>query len=50
LIGAALVFFMFPKLDEERQLLAEYHAEDTSAQATDAAAGDTPPQSKEVAA
>ena len=49
-IGAALVFVMFPKLDEERKLLAKYHAEDTSTQATDTAAGDTPPQSKEVAA
>jgi MFS transporter, DHA2 family, multidrug resistance protein len=29
LLGAALVFFMFPKHDEERRLLAEYHAQDT---------------------
>ena len=29
LLGAALVFFMFPKHDEERRLLAEYHDEDT---------------------
>jgi EmrB/QacA subfamily drug resistance transporter len=50
LIGAALVFFMFPKLAEERKLLAEYQAEDTSGQSTDVAAGDTPPQSKEVGA
>jgi MFS transporter, DHA2 family, multidrug resistance protein len=28
LIGATLVFFMFPKRDEERTLLAQYHAED----------------------
>lgn len=28
LIGAAVVFFCFPKRDQERQLLAEYHAED----------------------
>jgi len=28
LIGAALVFFMFPKKDEERRLLGEYHAQD----------------------
>jgi MFS family permease len=33
LLGAALVVFMFPKRDEERRLLAEYHAEDTSAAA-----------------
>ena len=31
LLGAALVFFMFPKKDEEERLLAEYHAEDTRA-------------------
>jgi MFS transporter, DHA2 family, multidrug resistance protein len=31
LLGAALVFFMFPKRDEEKRLLAEYHAEDTAA-------------------
>jgi EmrB/QacA subfamily drug resistance transporter len=29
LLGAALVFFLFPKRDEERKLLAEFHAEDT---------------------
>jgi hypothetical protein len=28
LIGAALVFFLFPKLEDERKLLAQYHAED----------------------
>ncbi len=28
LIGAALVFFLFPKLEGERKLLAQYHAED----------------------
>jgi EmrB/QacA subfamily drug resistance transporter len=28
LIGAALVFFLFPRLDREHQLLAEYHAAD----------------------
>jgi hypothetical protein len=30
LLGAALVFFMFPRKDEEERLLAEYHATDTS--------------------
>jgi hypothetical protein len=30
LLGAALVFFMFPKRDEERRLLAAYHAEDAA--------------------
>jgi MFS family permease len=29
LAGAALVFLLFPKHDEERRLLAAYHAEDT---------------------
>src|SRR5438270_4652714 len=29
LLGAVLVFFLFPKLDEEKKLLAEYQAEDT---------------------
>ena len=28
LLGAALVFFMFPKRDDEQRLLAEYAAED----------------------
>jgi MFS family permease len=28
-IGAVIVFFMFPKVEREKQLLAEYHAEDT---------------------
>jgi MFS family permease len=31
LIGAALVFFIFPKLEEERKLLVEYHAADMKA-------------------
>jgi MFS family permease len=30
LIGAALVFFVFPKADDERRLLQEYHASDTA--------------------
>jgi EmrB/QacA subfamily drug resistance transporter len=30
LLGAAIVFFLFPKKDEERRLLAEYHAQDTA--------------------
>ncbi len=29
LLGAALVFFLFPKNEEERALLARYHAEDS---------------------
>ena len=31
LLGATLVFFKFPHHDEERQLLAEYHDQDTAA-------------------
>jgi EmrB/QacA subfamily drug resistance transporter len=30
LLGAALVFFLFPKKDDEEELLARYHAEDTA--------------------
>ena len=30
LIGAALVFFLFPRHDEEKRLLAAYHAEDAT--------------------
>ena len=30
LLGAALVFFLFPKKDEEEALLIAYHAEDAS--------------------
>ena len=30
LLGAALVFFLYPKKDEEQRLLAEYHEEDTA--------------------
>jgi DHA2 family multidrug resistance protein-like MFS transporter len=29
LLGAVIVFFLFPKRDQELQLLAAYHAEDT---------------------
>jgi MFS transporter, DHA2 family, multidrug resistance protein len=32
LIGAAIVFFLFPKREHELQLLAAYHAEDTKRQ------------------
>jgi Na+/melibiose symporter-like transporter len=31
LLGAALVFFLYPKKGEEQRLLAEYHEEDTAA-------------------
>src|SRR5262249_57028590 len=43
LLGAVLVFFKFPKRDAERELLAQYHAEDTAAPAT-------PPKSAPVEA
>ena len=33
-LGALLVFFMFPRRDEEQQLLRRYHAEDTASPAT----------------
>ena len=29
-LGAVLVWFMFPKHDDELRLLATYHAEDTA--------------------
>lgn len=41
LIGAALVFFMFPKQEEERKMLAAYNVEDMAAMA---AAEDAPPK------
>jgi MFS transporter, DHA2 family, multidrug resistance protein len=41
LLGAAVVFFLFPKKDEEEQLLARYHAEDTATQAGFAGDADT---------
>ena len=31
LVGAALVFFVFPKQDDERKLLMEYHEQDMAA-------------------
>ena len=31
LLGAALVFFVFPKRDEERKVLTEYHQKDMAA-------------------
>jgi DHA2 family multidrug resistance protein-like MFS transporter len=40
LVGAALVFFIFPKRDAERMVLAEYHRIDT--EAARAAAGSEP--------
>ena len=30
LVGAALVFFLFPSMEAEQRLLASYHAEDMS--------------------
>jgi MFS transporter, DHA2 family, multidrug resistance protein len=37
-LGGVLVYFLFPKRDEERRLLAAYHAEDTRAAAGPTAA------------
>jgi EmrB/QacA subfamily drug resistance transporter len=37
-LGAALVYFLFPKHDDELALLAKYHAEDTEADADTSAA------------
>jgi hypothetical protein len=31
LLGAALVFFLFPRKDDEQRMLAEFNAEDTEA-------------------
>ena len=35
-LGAVIVFFLFPKGDEEKVLLAAYEAEDEAAAAADA--------------
>jgi MFS family permease len=37
LLGAALVFLKFPKAEQEKRLLAQYHAEDTGARAPEVA-------------
>jgi MFS transporter, DHA2 family, multidrug resistance protein len=34
LLGAALVFFLFPRKEEEEELLVRYHAQDTAQRAT----------------
>lgn len=44
LLGAVLVYLMFPKHDEEKQLLASYHAQDTGAAAAGIGAGDLTPE------
>ena len=36
ILGAALVFFCFPKRDDEQRLLAQYHAEDVDTEANSA--------------
>jgi hypothetical protein len=38
LLGAALVFFMYPKLEGERELLAQYHDTDVAAAAAERSA------------
>ena len=42
LIGATIVFFAFPRHDEERRLLAAYHEEDATAAPEDAPASPAP--------
>ena len=42
LLGAALVWFKFPKRDDEQRLLAAYRAEDSAAAATDPSGLDAP--------
>jgi DHA2 family multidrug resistance protein-like MFS transporter len=44
LLGAVLVYFMFPKHDEEKQLLASYHAQDTGAAAPGVGVHDLTPE------
>jgi MFS transporter, DHA2 family, multidrug resistance protein len=45
LLGAVLVFFAFPRMEEEQRLLAEYHEQDTAAVAAESndAPGDLQP-------
>jgi DHA2 family multidrug resistance protein-like MFS transporter len=42
LLGAALIFFMFPKRDEEQELLEQYHAEDSGPTTQPASAAAVP--------
>src|SRR4051794_15773506 len=49
-LGAALVYFAFPKRDVERELLARYHAEDTETAAPAAAPKAPEPAAAEVIA
>jgi DHA2 family multidrug resistance protein-like MFS transporter len=44
LLGAALVFFLFPKKQEEEELLARYHEEDTAERTPTDVASDPVPQ------
>jgi DHA2 family multidrug resistance protein-like MFS transporter len=44
LLGAALVFFLFPKKQEEEELLARYHEEDTAERTPTDVARDPLPQ------
>jgi DHA2 family multidrug resistance protein-like MFS transporter len=46
LIGGALVFFIFPKRDDERKVLVEYHQQDMAALGS---AGPVPPQAPPMA-
>jgi MFS transporter, DHA2 family, multidrug resistance protein len=42
LLGAALVFFCFPRVEEEKRLLERYHSEDSAAGAAKSPAGTAP--------
>jgi EmrB/QacA subfamily drug resistance transporter len=43
LLGATVVFFLFPKKEQEEELLARYHAEDSGAEAPAAVDGEARP-------
>ena len=49
LIGAALVFFIFPKRDEERQMLVAYHQQDMAEIAAEMTGKSIPSQEAEEA-
>ena len=44
LVGAAIVFFLFPRHDDEKRLLAEYHATDAAAAAQTESPEAAPPR------
>jgi DHA2 family multidrug resistance protein-like MFS transporter len=42
LLGATLVYFLFPKADQEKELLASYHAQDTERSPASTATAEAP--------